>query len=292
MPASPYARAVADLAPGEDTDRLARDIGIPARPELVLALQEEIARDEPDLRRIGMLVSADIAMTAAVLRIVNSPAYALTRHAESVDHAIMMLGLRQICTLVTGLMLRKVLRTEGLPLRHFWDTSAKRSHAMAALARRTRTADADMARTCGLFCDVGMVLLTQQLPAYGQTLKVCHEDAVNAFTAIEQLAHGTDHALAGGLMARTWGASPTVCAAIRLHHDYTVFQDGSVPEAVARLVALNLVAETAIQRFANLDPGNEWRKGGEFVAGALVMSEEDVDDAIGAVTADFAAGLG
>jgi HD-like signal output (HDOD) protein len=64
-------------------DALVRDLGIPAQPQIVSALGQEMARPEPDLQRIVRIVASDVALTAAVLRVVNSPAYGLRRRIET-----------------------------------------------------------------------------------------------------------------------------------------------------------------------------------------------------------------
>ncbi|HEY6133029.1 MAG TPA: HDOD domain-containing protein [Rubrivivax sp.] len=147
-----------------------------------------------------------------------------------------------------------------------------------------------MAQSFGLFRDVGIPLLMQRFPAYGQTLKACNDETAASFTAVERSVHQTDHALLGALMARSWGLSQTVCLVIRLHHDYAIFRDPAVPEAVARLIAMGLVAEFAIQRFARLNTSTEWNKGGDAATGALMLNEQDLDDWLERLLEDFAVG--
>ena len=273
-----------------ETDALVKNIGIPPRPSVLVALQQEMAGDDPNLRRIAALVASDVAMTVALLKVVNSPVYALSRNCESVDQAINMLGLKQVTQIITGLILRKVLRTDGPMLTRFWDVSAKRSHAMSRLARGLGGVDIDIAQSFGLFCDVGIPLLMQRFSDYGKTLKACNDEPVKSFTEVEQAHHNTDHALIGGIMARSWGMSPMLALAIRLHHDYSIFRDPKVPDSVVRLIAMSLVAETAIQRFAGMNTSTEWTKGGDYAASILMLNDQDVEDWIERLLEDFAIG--
>jgi HD-like signal output (HDOD) protein len=285
--------AVQDLlSPDRQSDELVKRIGIPPRPATLVALQREIGQDDPDMRRVAQLVGGDVALTASLLRVVNSSLYSLQRPCATVEQAISMLGLRQVGVLVTDLMLRKVLRTDGPQLTRFWDVSGKRSMAMRALAAGLRGVEVDIAHSFGLFCDVGIALLMQRFAHYGQVLKDCNDDAVRSFTEVEQAALQTDHALIGALMAKTWGVSPDVCAAIRVHHDYTIFHRHDVAEPVVRLVAMGLLAEVAIQRFARLNTSSEWNKGGDHVAGALLLSDEDIEDWIERLLDVFATDAG
>ncbi len=261
-------------------DALVRNMGVPPRPQMLADIAAEMALEDPDPARIARIVATDVALTAAVLRVANSPAYALTRRAETLGQAVQLLGLRQIGVLVTGLVMRKALRTDGPQLTRFWDVSAKRSWALSTLARRLRGihVGVDVAQTFGLFCDVGIPLLLQRFPDYGRTLQAANGEPAGSFTHIEQQAHDTDHALVGALMARSWGVSQTICLAIRLHHDYAVFHDPKVPEPVAQLIGMGLLAERAIQTFAGLHGSNEWCKGGDGALGALMLSDHDAEE--------------
>jgi HD-like signal output (HDOD) protein len=270
---------------------LIKSIGIPSRPTTLVHLQAEIDEDDPDFARVTRLVSGDVALTVAILRVANSPVYGLSRRCETVGQAINLLGLKQLNGIVTSLMLRNALRGDARQLTRFWDVSSKRSFALARLARSLGGVDVNVAQSFGLFCDVGIPLLMQRFPDYGQTLQACNTEATLSFTAAEQARHNTDHALVGAMMARSWGLSPVLCQAIRLHHDYAMFHDPKVPETVTRLVAMGLVAEVAIQRFARLNTSAEWNKGGGYATGTLVLSEMDVEDWIDRLLQDFAKGL-
>jgi HD-like signal output (HDOD) protein len=281
--------AAAQLA-ADDTRDLLKGIGIPPRPAMLAQMQKELQREDPDSRTIARLVSGDVAMTAAVLRIVNSPAYGLSRAVGTIEQAVSLIGLKQIAVLVTRLVLAKAIPTNGPQLTRFWDVSAKRSHAMARLSRRLGGVEIDVAQTFGLFCDVGIPLLMQRFADYGATLAACNEARDRPFTAVEQERHHTDHALVGALMARTWGAAQSVTLAIRLHHEPTAFSDRATPAVVQRMVAMSVVAERAIQQFAGLNSSVEWDKLGEPALTVLALSDDDLAELLEELVADFADG--
>ncbi len=271
-------------------DALVLDVGLPPRPQVLVDLSRELGSDEPDLTRVARCVASDVALTAAMLKLANSPAYGSSRRIETLNQALNMLGLKQVGVMVTSLVMRKVLRTDGPQLTRFWDVSAKRSWALATLARSLKGVDVDVAQTFGLFCDVGIPLLMQRFSGYTKVLQAANVDTEQSFTQVEQVHMQTDHALIGALMARSWGVSQTVCLAIRLHHDYAVFLDPNVPDAVARLVAMGLIAEAAIQNFAGMNTSTEWAKGGDSAMGALMLSEDDMHDWLGQLVQGFSSG--
>ena len=268
-------------------DGLVRSIAIPPRPSLIVELQAEIGSDDPDFRKIARIVGIDVALTAAVLRSVNSPFYGLSRRAETVDQAVSLVGLRQIGALVTGLVLRRVLRSDGPDLSSFWGVFERRAYALVQLATGLRGVPTDIAHSFGLFCDVGMLLLIPRFSGYVQTLQQAAANADRPFTEVEQAAHKTDHALVGALMARTWGLSTAVCQAIRQHHEPTALHNPETPEAVAHLIAMNVLAELAISRQAGLPSCAEWTKSGHAASDTLGLKDADVEDWVARLSGDI-----
>lgn len=293
----PVVNTVATLSDAEkqittaEFDQVLKSVAIPPRPVVVQQMQTEMGKSDPDMRKAAAIVAQDVGLTVAVLKTVNSPLYGLSRKVGSVDDAVGILGLKRLAGLVTALSMRSALKGDSRMLERFYDTSTKRAYAMTRMAKETRVLDVELAQTFGLFCDVGIPLLINRFPDYLATLKVANMDVERSFTAVEQATHNTDHALVGAMMSRAWGLSPTVTLAIRMHHDYAVFTDPAVPRDIGRLIALGLVAEVAIQRFARLHSTAEWFKGGDYVAGALVLSPSEIEDWIEQLIAEFAGGL-
>lgn len=254
-----------------------KDIGIPPRPSSLVDLQQELERDEPRMERLIAIVSADVAMSAALLKLANSPWIGLSRRVGSVSEAFAILGYQRCEHVLTEIALRKVLPTSGPALYRFWDVSSKRSQAMGLLAHRIGLAP-QTAQTMGLFADVGIPLLARHFaqPSYIDTLDQANRSE-HPHTQVEQGRHGTDHTVIGSLLAKTWGLAPEVANAVRLHHDYDYLEEGH-PGEVHELIALCLVAEHIIQRFQGMSLHAEWAKGGVQALKTLSVSQADVDN--------------
>ena len=260
----------------------------PPCPAVLTELQKEIARDEPDLRRVSQLVQADVALSAGVLLNANSAAWGLSRKICSIEQALAVLGLKQITLLVTGTLLRQIDRFKGMNLARFWDVSTKRSVGLRHLARGLKLVDPDMAQAFGLFCDVGIPLLMQRFPGYMDTLKLANSSESESFTEIESRHHHADHAQIGSIMARTWGLPKELAQVIRQHHDYAMLERSETPCLVADLIAMNLVTELAIQRFNGMNAHQEWHKGGALATKVLMLSDDQVRDWIAQLCDGFA----
>lgn len=257
---------------------LLRGVQIPPRPSLLAAVQAELQTADPDPRRLAQLVQDDVAMSAALLKLANSPLMGLTRRAETVSQAITLLGMLTVESLLIEIALRRALPSEGPTLTRFWDNAARRAHGMAFLARRERIAPSDVAHTCGLFLDVGIALLLLRplTPPYLNTLAIANESLL-PFTQIEQERHGLDHALLGAAMAHSWGVGQAVVLAVRQHHDYAMLDQAGTPRVLRQLVALTCVVEHIIQRYEGLNHSREWEKSGAAALRTLGLDEAELD---------------
>ena len=280
--------AHADLD-GKALQALVRDIGIPARPQLLLDLQRELELDDPSLKVVVDIAGSDVALSAALLKMANSPLMGLTRRADTVEQAFQLLGFAQCQALITEIVLRKLLPSNGTGMVRFWDVSAKRARAMTFLARTRRVVPPALAHTYGLFAEIGIAILLQRFPAKGGYLATLEKSNAHegSITSVEQAIHGVDHALVGALTARTWGVSQTAVLATRLHHEYGSWM-GPMPPQVRELVSLGLVCETIIQRYQCMNRHQEWSKAGEIALAALAITEAELETWCEDVHAQFA----
>jgi HD-like signal output (HDOD) protein len=217
-------------------------------------------------------------MSGALLKLANSSFYGGKRKAKSVDQAIIFLGINQVAALMTGLLARQAIGADNAALASFWDLSTRRAQAMLLLARRLRIGAPDVAHTFGLFCDTGVPLLMARFPDYAETFAEAARDPLRPLTALEDERHCTNHAAIGCLLARNWGLSTEVAWAILHHQDYAVLDDTATDDTVRSLVALSLLAESAIAQYQGLGASLEWAKGGARARHYLGLSEEETAD--------------
>jgi len=272
-------KLAASATPAADpVDALIKSIRIPPRPSLLADLQRELAAPEPSPAAIGRLIASDVGMAGALLKLANSSFYGGKRKAKSIDQAILFLGINQVAALMTGLLARQAIGTDSAALASFWDLSTRRAQAMLFLSRRLHIGEPDVAHTFGLFCDTGVPLLMDRFPDYAATLAEAAGDPVRPLTALEDERHSTNHAAIGCLLARNWGLSTEVTWAILHHQDYAVLDDGATDDTVRSLVALSLLAESAISQFQGSADSLEWRKGGARACAYLGLSADEAHD--------------
>lgn len=216
------------------------DIALPPCPAVLVNIQQEMGRPQPNLHKIAEHIARDVLLTAEVLKTVNSPFYGLRNKLGSIPDAIRMLGLDRIYPLVTAVSLRHNVPLEK-NLECFWRDAATLGILNASIAKVLRF-DPDMAYLMGLFHDSAVPLMTAKFPDYFLRLREFHGDNLDISLAEDRIFN-TNHALLGSLMARSWHLPEQLVLAVRFHHSDELFTQGLGSKALS-LITVNLLADS------------------------------------------------
>jgi HD-like signal output (HDOD) protein len=258
-----------------DTARAVNEIGIPPCPRVLAEFMQEIALDEPDLRRMSDLISTDVGLSAAILKTVNSAAYGLSSPSRTILHALQLLGLRPCANLISGLLLRRAFPSLGDPaINAFWGSSAWMAASLVVLGRELGITEVSEAHTFGLFRNCGVPILIGKFFDYGELFMREQAQGVPNIRQLELSRYGVDHAGVGALLARTWRLPDEICEAIRIHHldDGLPAQTMASVGTAAKLAAAGVIAECT-GRF-HVEPGlsDYWVRRQEIACAVLSLT--------------------
>ena len=263
-------------------EKLLQGVDIPPCPEILINIDQELAKDAPNQREIARLISQDVALSGHVMQIANSPAFSTGHQIGSIMQAINILGSRQLFNLVVAQLLKIALAGKPeVPMDRFWESSAQTARLASELARRLRCVRPDVAYTFGLFHDCGIPLLMKRFPQVREVLAEANACEERSFTAVEEAHLGTNHAVVGYFLAKRWRLPADVTEAILHHHDYAVLGDPDRASATVRaLIAVSVLAEHIIRLHAGLEGDQEWGKAVEPACALFGLSLGAVDDLI------------
>lgn len=266
-----------------EAERVTRELGIPPCPDILLRFDAEMRSSDPDLRKLSGLIGADVGLSAAVLKTVNSPFYGLSTKAGNVQQALSVLGLRAGANLVTGLMLRDAFPAGAGPaMQRFWDQSTQLAEMAALVAQRVKGLNPDVAHTYALFRDCGMAVMISKFASYAVFLDLLEKEAGKRVILTEEARFRFHHARVGYALARGWRLPEPMCKAILYHHDLemVIHSHRDVEPADPRLVAFGLLAEQLVALRAGRGLCPDWLLGEEFALEALGLSADDVVDLV------------
>jgi HD-like signal output (HDOD) protein len=112
---------------------------------------------------------------------------------------------------------------------------------------------------------------------YTDILKAANSEAIQPFTAIEDLELGVNHALIGAKLAEEWEMSSEYRYAIEFHHDRSMIEEVG-PAAISKVsryfIAISQLAELFHQRATRQSHTLEWDKLGAACLDVLHISQE------------------
>ena len=257
---------------------LLKSVTIPPRPTLLIELSRILQSDDPAPNKLADVIMRDVAISAAMLKTVNSPFFALSRKIGNVLQAVQILGATNVRNIVTSLILRNTLAgNAGVSLERFWDSSEKIANISRHICNRLPRAPGDEAYTFGIFRDCGIPILMMRFPDYRETLKIAGGDD-RPMPVVEDERHETNHVVLGYLVARSWGLSQNLCEAIRCHHDTDVFTAAdNVPPLAKTLVAINYLAENLFDT-SRMRENPQWALVGQNTLDYLGLNIEEYEE--------------
>jgi len=267
--------------------KLVEGIRIPPQPELLQKVNQLIGSGDPNLGEIAAIISADVGLSAAMLKTINSPFFGLRRKISSIHHATLLLGLKNVVNLLTGFALRSAMQQSGMRLDHFWDAASDTALACTVVARELHICAPDEAYTLGLFRDCGLPLMMQRFPNYIAVLKAGNSTLGKTLAEVEDEQLGTNHAVVAYYVAKSWRLPEHLTRAILEHHNLRHID--SAEGDVAALVAVINLGEQLVHHHRRASDNFEWELMRERVMEVLCIGEADYQDLLEAVGLTLAA---
>ncbi len=202
---------------------------LPAFDRTGLAIQEEMAKSDPDMQVIEKHILRDPSLSGQLLKMANSSFYRGMQEVTTVRNAIVRLGLAEVANLVTMLTQKKSFSTEDPFISNYMDELWIHSVACALgakwIAKECRLpSKMNEAFFAGLLHDIGkafLLLAIADLKKAGQI----SQDLPHTF--IEE-AMDSLHAALGAQLLKMWNLPEVYCMVARQHHDEDMHEKDTI----------------------------------------------------------------
>lgn len=204
-----------------DLEALFERAKLPSSPAIATQILALINDPMSSAQQFAMVISADPALAARVLKMSNAAAYAQVNQVTTIQRAVTVLGLRQIRLIALGFELVGHLdRLGGCPfdLPRFWQQSVLRGCVSREIARRVVPALAEEAFVVGLLQDCGILVLVQLLGADYARLYDADVLTPTAFLAAEKRSFPHTHVDAIRTLASMWRLPESIAMPLGHHH--------------------------------------------------------------------------
>lgn len=228
------------------TDRKLRDIvgrvtKLPALPQTYARLSHLMSDPHASVGEITKVVSADPAVTAKVLQMVNSSFFRLARRITRIDQAVNYLGVAAVRNIVMSVEVFSHWGSHpALPELSPERLLARAQRvAAAAWALTTGTSIADDALLAGLLHNIGYWVLLQECPGdVARAVAMARAESIPLSVA-ERRVIGSSHAEVGAYLLGLWGLPYPVVEAVAFQH-----APGQVAHAEFDVLAALAIAES------------------------------------------------
>jgi len=256
------------------------ELGSP--PLIYRRLMEVINHPRGGAGDVAKVIREDTALTARLLKLVNSAFFAFPKKIETVSQAVSVVGTSQVrdlalATSVTDLF--KGVPSDLINVEDFWKHSLAVGVAARVVAGMRSESNVERFFVAGILHDVGRLVLLMRAPEHAKQVleRARREEAY--LHAVERDFLGFDHARLGGILMDHWSMPETLREAIQLHHDPNRAERYPAEAAtvhVADIIATALAIGSSGERYVPTISAGGWAKLG-IDPGVLGFAVEEID---------------
>lgn len=214
---------------------------LPQFPENISAINRLLSDPDSKMSDIAMQISNDVALSAELLKMVNSAAFALASPCSSIYDAVKLVGLRGIKNLLFSIGAVQSFAKTGGDKEDLWTHAymvAFYSYNMARNFFHGHRNVVEDAYVCGLLHDMGKIIFETSHPDFINGVRKMSAEKNISADIFEKLLAGVNHAEIGARVAENWNFPDVIVNSIRYHH-----APDSAPEDVKKLVYVVYLAD-------------------------------------------------
>lgn len=255
---------------------------LPTLPAVAMRVIELTNNNNVSMKALAETIHNDQALTAKVLRTVNSSLFGLRQKCSSINQAIVMLGLSAVKTLALGFTLVGAIKdaTDGeFDLADHWRRSLYTAIAGKLIASAARMPNPEECFLGGLLQDVGMIALYQALGAeYASVVHDAgHDHREVVRLELERL--GTQHPDVGAMLVRRWKLPDALVMPVKYHERPT-----AAPQEHQRTCRAVGLGNIAADLLTSPEPAEHVRKFYKFAEAWFGLTSQQADDVLKQIT--------
>jgi putative nucleotidyltransferase with HDIG domain len=195
---------------------------LPTIPAVLIPLLQYLDRplETVDMHKVVHMVSQDKSLAARCLQVANSPLFGTSREVESIQSAVVSLGILRLQEIAVSCSLLKLLPGTSFAVNPsvFWSHSLGCALVAREFASKIGYPDPAKAYTAGLLHDVGVVALLWVAPHdFRRAVEVARAERIPLHEA-EAKTLGITHVETGRVIAENWHLPHELITVITHHH--------------------------------------------------------------------------
>lgn len=204
----------------QSVERIAKSLeSLPTLPVVAMRVGELLQGDNVSVQQLSQLLRTDPALSAKLLRAVNSPHFGIPGGVSDVARAIPFVGFATLAQLVLsiGVMDALAAKSKAFDATPLWLHAFVVATAARELATELKFPDGGACFTAGLLHDMGKIALAKAEPEKFAQLCDSVRDGVSVPDA-EAMHQLPSHEQIGARLSRQWRLPATLAVPIEHHH--------------------------------------------------------------------------
>ncbi len=190
-------------------------------PEIFIRVSQVLEDPNHNAKQLGDIISHDPALTARILRIVNSAYYSLAVKIELVSRAVSVVGeddLRNLILATSAVETFKRIPNQLLDIDLFWRHSVHTGIVSRLLSRHCNILHGERLFIAGMLHDIGKLVLYYKEPKLSQEVLLEAAESDGVLYSAEKEVIGFTHADVGGALIDAWKLADTLKDVVTYHH--------------------------------------------------------------------------
>lgn len=206
---------------------------VPTMPGTFEKISRLIDSSKTAATDIADVISSDQALSAKVLRLVNSAFYGFPGRISNVTHALIILGFDVVKGLVLSTSVFDMMLAKGLF--GLWEHSLGCAITAGAIARKIEHPDPEEASVAALLHDLGKVIIRIEVPEKASLIEEAIEKKeISVYEAEEDILE-FNHAMVGKWLSQKWNLPPALADPIAYHHAPGLARSAPTQTAIVHL---------------------------------------------------------
>ena len=190
-------------------------------PEIYIRVSQVLEDQNHNAKQLGDIISHDPALTARILRIVNSAYYSFASKIELVSRAVSVIGeddLRNLVLATSAVDTFKRIPNQLVDIDLFWRHSVHTGIVSRLLSKHCNILHGERLFVAGMLHDIGKLILYFKEPELSQQVLIAAAESDGQLYRSEQEIFGFTHGDVGAALIDAWKLSETLKEVAAYHH--------------------------------------------------------------------------
>jgi len=261
---------------------------LPSLSTIAAKVVSMASNEEVSSNQLAETINKDPALTAKILKVVNSSFYAMRKQITTLSQAITILGLSVVRTLSLCISVLDVFSKGSgsqFDYQEYWERSLASAVASKIISKKLGDKEPEEAFLAGLIQNIGSLIFAKYYPEeYAKVLQE-HYTLGTPIIDMEERRWGIDHVEIGQTLLSKWSLPPILVNSISYHHHPEKAENEAEP--IKKIVRIVNLSDTIASIIYDTNKKSKLTILREKASKYFQFGQEDIDDIMNSVSQEI-----